>query len=436
MHLQSNNITKQLNKSSVELHFDSFSITLSEYSETMYPKGDEGGYVSVATKDQHWKERNVPISKWTSKVNLNTNCYVSINTFYKPERRIRSVRHLNAFFVDIDYYNVGISKEDVFHAIEFFINTDRIVEPTFVIDSGRGLYVIWKIEDVPGIYKQTKSLYQHIQQYIYELFKDVGADPGAKDIARVLRVPNSLHTQANKRVKVNYFTPEAIYTMSMFQQYVDPFEIYRNKVYKKAKNKPVSRSERKRNIKYLFNIYTLYKARANDLETLCKLRNYDLKGMRNNILFVYHYFMMHIHRDEQVALYKTLNLNDKFIEPLPENSVKSYVQSSVRAYYEHLEDRTKGYNYKNDTLIELYNITPEEQKQLKTIISQREKYDRKNKRRRQNRRNKAGLTPRQAKKQETINKVKALHEQGLKQVEIAKKLNINQSTVSRYINKK
>lgn len=199
MHLQSNNITKQLNKSSVELHFDSFSITLSEYSETMYPKGDEGGYVSVATKDQHWKERNVPISKWTSKVNLNTNCYVSINTFYKPERRIRSVRHLNAFFVDIDYYNVGISKEDVFHAIEFFINTDRIVEPTFVIDSGRGLYVIWKIEDVPGIYKQTKSLYQHIQQYIYELFKDVGADPGAKDIARVLRVPNSLHTQANKR---------------------------------------------------------------------------------------------------------------------------------------------------------------------------------------------------------------------------------------------
>ena len=111
-----------------------------------------------------------------------------------------------------------------------------------------------------------------------------------------------------------------------------------------------------------------------------------------------------------------MNLNDKFIDPLPEKSVKSYVQSSVRAYYEHLEDKTKGYNYKNDTLIELYNITPEEQKQLKTIISQREKYDRKNKRRRQNRRNKAGLTPRQAKKQETINKVKALHEQGLKQV--------------------
>lgn len=434
MHLQSNNITKQLNKSSVDLHFDSFSITLSEYSETMYPKGDEGGYVSVATKDQHWKERNVPISKWTSKVDLNTNCYVSINTFYKPERRIRSVRHLNAFFVDIDYYNVGISKEDVFHAIEFFINTDRIVEPTFVIDSGRGLYVIWKIEDVPGIYKQTKSLYQHIQQYIYELFKDVGADPSAKDIARVLRVPNSLHTQANKRVKVNHFTPEAIYTMSMFQQYVDPFEIYRNKDYKKIKNKTISNSERKRNIKYLFNIYTLYKARASDIETLCELRNYDLKGMRNNILFVYHYFMMHIHRNEQVALYKTLNLNDKFIDPLPEKSVKSYVQSSVRAYYEHLEDKTKGYNYKNETLIDLYNITLEEQRQLKTIISRREKYDRNNKQKRIKRRNEDGLTKKQQELKERREKVKELHDQGLTPTEIANKLGVTRQTIYNDLN--
>lgn len=109
---------------------------------------------------------------------------------------------------------------------------------------------------------------------------------------------------------------------------------------------------------------------------------------------------------------------------MPVNSVKIYVQSSVRAYYEHSKDRSKGYNYKNETLIELYNITPEEQKQLKTIISLREKYDRNNKRRRLNRRNEDSLTPRQAKKQETINKVKSLHEQGLKQVEIANKLSI------------
>lgn len=433
MFLQSNSNIEHTNKSSIELHFDTFSMTLSEYSETMYPKGDEGGFVAVATKNNKgFKQRVVPISKWTSKVNLNTNCYISINTFYKPERRVRSVRHLNAFFVDLDYYNKGISKEDVFHAIEFFIHTDRMVEPTFVIDSGRGLYIIWKIEDVPGIYKQTKALYQHIQEYIYELFKDVGADASAKDIARVLRVPNSLHTKANKRVKVNYFNPDANYTMSMFQQFVDPFEIYRNKDSEKARNKPVNKRKRKSNIKHLFNIYTLYKARAGDLELLCKLRNYDLDGMRNNILFVYHYFMLHIHRDEKVALYHTLNLNDRFIDPLPENSVKSYIQSSVRAYYEHLEDRRKGYNYKNETLIDLYNITPEEQKQLQTIVSRREKYDRNNKRRTP--RNEAGLTKKQQEIKARQDKVKTLHKQGLNPTQIAKNLGVTRQTVYNDLN--
>lgn len=433
MHLQVNSTTKHTKKSSIELHSDTISMTLSDYSETMYPKGDEGGYVAVATKNHRegWNQQVVSISKWTSIVQLDTNCYISMNTFYRPERRVRSVRHLNAFFIDIDYYNTGISKEDVLHAIEFYINTDRIVEPTFVIDSGRGLYAIWKIEDVPGRYKHTKSLYGHIQQYIFELFKDYGADANSKDIARVLRVPNSLHTKTNRRVKVIYFNPDAHYTMSMFQQFVDPFEIYINKDCKKARNKPVSRSKRKSNIKQLFNIYTLYKARANDLELLCKLRNYDLKGMRNNILFIYHYFMMHIHRNEQVALYKTLNLNDRFIDPLTKGSVKSYIQSSVRAYYEHLEDKTKGYNYKNETLIDLYNITPEEQEQLETIVSRREKYDRNNKRRTP--RNEEGLTPRQAKKKETINQVKALHEQGLKQVEISKELGLSSGRISQLL---
>lgn len=85
--------------------------------------------------------------------------------------------------------------------------------------------------------------------------------------------------------------------------------------------------------------------------------------------------------------------------------MKSYIQSSVRAYHEHLEDRTKGYNYKTETLIDIYDITREEQKQLKTIVSRHEKYDRNNKRRTP--RNEADLTQRQAEKQQPTTKVKS-----------------------------
>lgn len=68
-----------------------------------------------------------------------------------------------------------------------------------------------------------------------------------------------------------------------------------------------------------------------------------------------------------------------------------------------------------------------------TIISTRVKYDRKNKKRNEARRNEEGLTSRQQQKKELINKVKELKQQGLKQVEIADKLGITKGTVSKYL---
>lgn len=68
-----------------------------------------------------------------------------------------------------------------------------------------------------------------------------------------------------------------------------------------------------------------------------------------------------------------------------------------------------------------------------TIISTRVKYDRKNKKRNEARRNEEGLTSRQQQNKELINKVKELKQQGLKQVEIADKLGITKGTVSKYL---
>lgn len=123
--------------------------------------------------------------------------------------------------------------------------------------------------------------------------------------------------------------------------------------------------------------------------------------------------MMQIHQVEQVALYYTLNLNDDFVEPLEEKEVKSLVKSSVRAYQDHLEDKTKGYNYKNETLIDLLEITEDEQVHLKTIISKSVKYQRNNERRTP--RNEDGLTKRQMDKQALIAQIQAYKTQGYTQ---------------------
>ena len=93
----------------------------------------------------------------------------------------------------------------------------------------------------------------------------------------------------------------------------------------------------------------------------------------------------------------------------------------------------KGYNYNNSTLIRKLHITEEEQRDLKTIISKAERKRRQSNKEKRNRRDINGLTPKQAEKMERLKKVRALYEEGLKQVEIAEKLNISRRTLARDI---
>lgn len=400
-------------------------MTLGDYHNVMYPHAADSGYVAVATKKEGvWAQRMHLTTDWHNHVDLTTNCYLSVNTFYRPLRQTRAARHLNAFFIDLDIYNAGVSPQDVFDGIDFLVRTERMLPPTMVLSSGRGMYLIIKIEDVPGAYKKVRVLYEAIQQYLYELFEDLGADQNAKDIARVLRVPGSLNTKAQKNVEVLQYNPDAIYTMAMWAPFVDVFEEYQ-KINKKTKKESI------KNITYLRNGYTLHKARAEDIATICYLRDYKVTGMRDTILYIYHYYMMQIHHDAKVALYKTLNLNDLFSAPLSEKEVKSYVKSSERAYEDHKKDRTKGYNFKNETLIEKLQITSSEMAQLKTIISKDLKYERNNNRRKKERRNEDGLTARQVDKQCMLERVKELRVRGYKQRQIAEMLDISERHVKR-----
>ena len=96
-----------------------------------------------------------------------------------------------------------------------------------------------------------------------------------------------------------------------------------------------------------------------------------------------------------------------------------------------IEGSRKGYNYKNETLIEKLHITESEQQQLKTIISKGVKLERKNETRRKARRNENGLTARQQAKAEKAKIIKKLLEEGLKQKELAQILGITQQYISK-----
>ena len=192
--------------------------------------------------------------------------------------------------------------------------------------------------------------------------------------------------------------------------------------------------------------------KANDLETLCRLRKYDMTGYRNMALHCYAYWKGIYIRDTYDLENVVIEFNNAFTEPLKETEVQAVLRCIPKAIdkfisYEQgirsgenkivskgMRDK-QGYWYKNETLIERLGITREEQKHLKTIIGIEEKYGRNNERRRANRRNGNGLTKREEEKQGRLSKIKELLNLGYNQSKIAKELGISRQAVSKLCKK-
>ena len=75
----------------------------------------------------------------------------------------------------------------------------KIPIPNYVLDSGRGLYLIWRINKVPS---QALPLWKAVQDYFYNQLKFLVAYRQALDSTRILRVPNSINSKSNTVVSV------------------------------------------------------------------------------------------------------------------------------------------------------------------------------------------------------------------------------------------
>ncbi|SFB38539.1 hypothetical protein [Clostridium frigidicarnis] len=339
------------------------------------------------------------------------NLFLTLNTFYKPKRTTENIAQFENLYIDLDYYKKGLRLESVLFFLEKDYFNSLIPTPNLIIDSGKGLYLIWHIKPVPI---KALPLWQAIERYFLECLKNLGADPVAVDPVRFLRIPGTINLKYNSTVKI-LETNETSYTLNEIQH--EYFTIT-----KKSSPKHKNRVEK---ITKLFNAYSLYWTRIRDLVRLCEMREYDVAGHRELILFLYRYWSCMI-LDENEALENTLEINSRFTEKLSKIEVKKATKSAERYY------KNKKYNYSNERLIELLNISYEEQQKLETIISKEEKYSRKNQVRNLKRRNEEGLTKREKDKLELEKSIKTLRQQGFTQKQIAKELKKDIRTIKRY----
>ncbi|MGI6427057.1 MAG: hypothetical protein ACOX0L_05640 [Natronincolaceae bacterium] len=418
-------------------------ITEKAYMEHLYTEGTEG-YIEVTHDFKRYKMINYYSLNEVERFYGLDNVFISPNTFYIKKRLVRNIRHLRALYIDLDLDLNRIGKVEAVYKVFILAEEGKIPRPTLVVDSGRGIHLYWRIQNAP-----YKALYtwQQLEDYLYNNLKHLWADRTATDAARLLRLPNTINSRNGVLCRILYMDNDLIYSMFDLREEFLGYKKESNQR-KKGKNK---KGQNKAKITNFFTSYSLHLARVDDIETLCQLRNWDMRGYRNKVLHCWIYWRGIYVRDLAQLEKMALEFNNTFLEPLDDQVVSAVVTSSDRAiesfleYHKQLASkeglnssgsilRGTGYNYRNTTLIDMLDITEEEQRHLKTIISTNEKYRRKNLRRTP--RNENGLTKRQQQKQENIKAVKQLADQGLKQREIAKELDITQARVSQILNNK
>lgn len=364
--------------------------------------------INPSYKQWHYKYKDLAKQDFEQE-----NVYISVNTFYSTFRRLEYLKELKAQFIDLDIYKTKFTKEQILMQLEDDYFNKSIPRPNLIIDSGRGLYLIWLLNAVPS---KALPLWKAIEEYLYKELKQFGADRQALDPTRVLRVPGSINSKSNTTVKIieEY---DYIYDLREIQSEYLP-ELEEKKVKKKG---------RPRKTVFIHRERSLYYARIQDIIKLCELREYDVMGNREFILFLYRYYLCYFLEDTNKALEDVLELNKQFIHPLRETEVMRATRSAEKVYL----NKDKYYKYKNETLIDKLDITEHEETYMLTIISKKEYRRRENIRVKKAYQEKLKAEGKLSEKEKITKrraKIKDLLDKGLSQKEIYLSLNISKRT--------
>lgn len=355
--------------------------------------------------------------------------YYTPNTFNSPIKREREyLWQLHRFYIDIDH-KAGTEPIDPFEvvgAVEQLVEEKKIPQPTEYINSGRGIHIYW---DINNCHIMLLDLWEKIENHLFNTIKElersiknISVDTRVKDPTRLLRLPGTINSKNNSKCYSMLKNEGNIYNIfDLKKAYIKV-----NKQYKKNKSKITYLSTK--------NLYTLNMSRIEDFKHIVSLRNGDIKGYRNTLIMLYSYHYRLVNEVTVEELIKvTKEFNKSFREPYNVKELTSVCRSVNRTVKHFQEDNSKGYKFTHKYIINALDLQEHEQRELLTIISTRVKYDRKNKKRNEARRNEKGLTSRQQGKKDRINSILELKQQGYNQSKIAEKLGITRQAVSKLL---
>jgi hypothetical protein len=415
--------------------------------------------VAIATNSDRWREKVYSKAAAIEQAGILSaggavDCYVAQNPTQEGKRRaITNLSCLQTLYVDLDSYNVpslaGLDCMQVYDRIRDAL--PDLPVPTMIASSGKGASLVWTLKAV--VPRSSLPDWQLIENNLIDLLIPFGADPKAKDAARVLRVSGTENSKSGTYAEYHHIAPPASF---------EAMQRYSNKVSKAkqpavAKSQPVTpgrpttrpTSRRPNNVRGIGkhtakNPFTLAYARMNDIRTLAELRGGRLTDLRKTAIYAYalsaawySYTVQQLRREVECFIEDCVSSPEAYkAKHMPLTVFGRKEQSIEGLTIEWQGQRWDArYRIRNDTLINLLQITPAEQQHMTSIISTSEKYARKNLKRNQKRwaEGKATRQAYVAAAAERCQLALELSAAGARQADIAKALNVSVRSVRNYV---
>lgn len=392
---------------------------------------------------------------------MSPNLFKSINSYTKDD-----VSRLNALFVDLDFYKTAkygrFDPKDMVGILKLlkFGGETGVPEPSLCIDTGRGLCLVWLIESM-SVTDKSQKYWEWIEERLVEQFKDYGVDQAVKDTTRILRMLGSINSKSGKVVQViegdldhpkRYFIDEIHKALDRVKEAKEALksnkqlqEIPRNS----APNPSKTRKGEGFGLS-VGNMHKMFLNRIHDLEQVVEYRRIngcngiEETGWRDKLLFLHCLHNCYAGNTVDYAINKALELNKKLSIPLKERkltSKKTTLTKAKNAYFRSIKNsksyrvQNDGvYRYTTDKIIEMIELTEEEQANIEflTLVSEEVRKERKkikNAERYQAQLKAKGEKPKKDKKADMRKEIKKLLAQGMTQKAIAEKLGVSLRTI-------
>ena len=347
-------------------------------------------YGKVRPRQSSYRIEHLPLV--LERLDPSRDSFLSQAQFFRPTRRVIHLWHINLCFVDLDVYKSALAGEDLAHVVQVlrrYCGDEGVPLPSVVISSGRGLYAKWLLER--PLPQAALPRWNAVQEALLEKLAPFHADWKARSASQVLRLVQTVNTKSGEHVRVLHVEElDGEPLRYDFERLADAVLPWTRRELEALRTRRALKKAGQRQLRLLrggregparFSARSLAWARLQDLRTLQRLRGGRVEeGLREVTLFWALLFMLGsgVTTSQQMfhearALAREFNPDFVWNRDWRDSDLSTLYR---RAQYEmaHPGDRTSGlYWATSQRLIEIFQVTPDEERQLRTIVSRDEK---------------------------------------------------------------